>query len=84
MVQDSAGGCEDVSDVHLLEGVDENFVDISEKNLSKSLVYAIVLVEECGGGVESIETFGDLVASGVDWDYGYRAGVEGNDERGGQ
>ena len=75
MVQDSTGGCETISDVLVSEGADENFVFSREKNLSESLVGAIVLVEECGGGVESIAKFGGLGASGVGWDDGYRAGV---------
>ena len=51
MVQDSTGGCEAVSDVLVSEGAGENFVYSREKNLSESLVGAIVLVEECGCGV---------------------------------
>ena len=62
------------------EGADEHFVYSGEKDLSKSLVGAIVLVEEGGGGVEIIAQFGDLGASGVGWDNGYRAGVDGHDE----
>ena len=62
------------------EGADEHFVYSREKNLSESLVGAIVLVEECRGGVESIAKFGYLGASGVGWDDGYRAGVDGHDE----
>ena len=46
----------------------------------ESLFGAIVLVEECVGGVESIAKFGDLGASRVGWDDGYRAGVDGNNE----
>ena len=65
MVQDFTGGCEAESDVLVSEGADEHFIDSGEKNLSKSLVSAIVLVEECGGRVESIAKFGDLGASGV-------------------
>ena len=61
-------------------GADENFVDSREKNLSERLVGAILPVEECGGGVKSIAKFGDLGASGVGWDDGYRAGVDGHDE----
>ena len=45
--------------------------------MSYNLVGAIVLVEECVGGVESIAKFGDLGASGVDWDDGYRSGLKG-------
>ena len=45
-------------------------------------VGAVVLVEECGGGVERIAKFGDLGASGVGWDDGYRAGVDGHNKRG--
>ena len=80
MVQDSTVGCEAVYDVLVLEGADEHFVYSGEKDLLESLVGAIILVEECGGGVESIAKFGDLGASGVGWDDGYRAGVDGHDE----
>ena len=83
MVQDGTGGCEAISDVLLSEGTNEHFVYSIEKNLSKSFVGAIVLVEECGGDVEIIAKFGDLVASGVGWDDGYRAGVDRHDEGGG-
>ena len=48
------------------------------------LVGAIVLVEECGGGVKSIAKFGDLGTSGFGWDDGYRAGVDEHDEGAGQ
>ena len=65
MAQDSIGGCEDISDVLVLEGADEHFVYSRDKDLSESLVGAIVLVEECGGYVESIAKFGDLGAIGV-------------------
>ena len=58
-----------------------NFVD-GKKNLSKSLVGAVVLIEECGGGVESIAKLGELGASGVGWDDGYRAGADGHNKRG--
>ena len=78
------GGCEAISDVLLSEGADENFVYSRKKNLLERLVSAIVLVEECGGGAESIAKFGDLSASGVSWDYGYRSGVDGHDEGDGQ
>ena len=60
VLQDGAGGGEDVSDVLVSEGADEHFVTSREKNLSESLVGAIILIEECGGGVESIAKFGDL------------------------
>ena len=59
MVQDSTGGFEAISNVLVLEGADGNFIYSREKNLSKSLVGAIILVEECGGGVEIIAKFGD-------------------------
>ena len=52
--------------------------------MSESLVGAIVIVEECGGGVKSIAKFGDLDASGVGWDDVYRAGVDGHNEGGGR
>ena len=68
MVQDGTGRCEDVSDVLVSERVYEHFVDGGKKNLLKSLVGAVVLIEECGRGVESIAKFGDLGASGVGWD----------------
>ena len=84
MVQDITGGCEAVANVLVSEGGDEHFVYSREKNFSESLVGAIVLVEECKGGVESIAKFGDLGASGVGWDDWYRAGVDGHDEGGGQ
>ena len=80
MVQYFTGSCEAVSDILVSERADEQFVYSRENNLSESLVGAIVLVEECGGGVESISKFVDLGASGVGWDDGYRAGVDGNDE----
>ena len=70
MVQDGTGICEAVSDVLVSERAYENFVDSGKKNLSKSLVGAVVLIEECGRGVESIAKFGDLGASGVGWDVG--------------
>ena len=61
MIQDGTGGGEAVSDVLVSEGADEHFFNVGEKNLSESLVGAIVLVEECRGGVKSIAKFGDLV-----------------------
>ena len=70
MVQDVTGGCEAVSDVIVSERGYEHFVDGGQNNLSKGLVSAVVLVEECGRGVESIANFGDLGASGVGWDVG--------------
>ena len=60
------------------EGADENFVNSRENNLTEILVNAILIVEECGGGVKSIAKFGDLCVSGVGWDDGYRAGDDGN------
>ena len=50
MVQDGAGGCEAVSDVPVSERAYVHFVDSGQKNLSQSLVGAVVLVEECGRG----------------------------------
>ena len=82
MVQDGTGSCEAVSDVIVLERVYEHFVDGGKKNLSKILVSAVVLVEECGHCVEIIAKFGDLGASGVGWGVWYRAGVEGHDKSG--
>ena len=80
MVQDSTGGCEAISDVLVSEGADAYFIYSRENNLSKSLIGAIVFVEECGGGVEIITKFGDLGASGVGWNDGYISGVDGHDE----
>ena len=80
MVQDSTGVCEEIYDVLVSKGADEHFVYSREKDLSERLVGAIVLVEECGGSVENIAKFGDLGASGVGWDDGYRAGVDRHDE----
>ena len=54
MVQDCTDSCEAVSDVLVSERAYEHFIDGGKKNLSKSLVGAVVLVEECGGGFESI------------------------------
>ena len=45
VIQDGAGGGEAVSDVLVSEGADDYFVNSREKNLSESLVGAIVLVE---------------------------------------
>ena len=70
MFQDGTGGCEAVSNVLFLERAYEHFVDGGQKKLSQGLVVAVILVEECGRGVESIAKFGDLVASGVGWDVG--------------
>ena len=84
MIQDSTGGCEAISDVCVSEGADECLVYSREKNFLQGLVGAVVLVEEGGGGVESIAKFGDLGASGVGWDDGYRSGVDGHDEGGGR
>ena len=80
MVKDRTGGCEAISNVLVSEGADEHFVYSREKNLLESLVGAIVIVEDCGGGVESIAKFGDLGASGVGWDDGYRARIDGQNE----
>ena len=80
MVQDGTGGCEAISVVIVSEGEDEHFVYSGEKNLSQSLVCAIVLIEEGRGDVKSISNFGDLGASGVGWYDGYRAGVDSHDE----
>ena len=52
--------------------------------MSESLVGAIILVEECGGGVESIVKFGDLNASGVGWGNGFRDGIDRHNEGDGQ
>ena len=82
MIQDCTGSCEAVSNVLVSEKAYEHFVDGGKNNLSKNLVGAVVLVEVCGGGVESIAKIGDLGASGVGWDYGYRAGVDGHDKSG--
>ena len=78
------GGCEAVSDVLMSEGADEHFVYSREKHLSDNLVSEIVLVEECGGGVKNLAKLGDLGVSGVGWDDGYRAGIGGHIQGGGQ
>ena len=70
MVQDGAGGCEAVSDVLVMERAYVHFIDGGQKNFSQSLLGVVVLVEECGRGVESIEKFGDLGVRGVGWDVG--------------
>ena len=70
MIQDGTGRFEAVSDVLVSERANEYFVYGGKKNLSKSLVGAVVLVEECGRSEKSIAKFGDLCASGVGWDVG--------------
>ena len=70
MIQDYTGSCETVSNVLVSERAYEHFVGGGKNNLLKSLVGAVVLVEECGGGVESIAKLCDLGASGVGWDDG--------------
>ena len=67
MVQYGTGSCEAISDVLVYERVYEHFIDVGKKNFSKSLVGAVVLVEECGRGVKSMAKFCDLDASGVGW-----------------
>ena len=85
VVQDGTGGSEAVPNVLVSDGADENFFNSREKNLSESLVGAIVLVEECGGSVESIAKLGDFGASGVGWDDRFRSVVdrhaEGNEQQ---
>ena len=76
------GRCEAVSNVLVSERAYEHFADSGKKNLLKSLVGAVVLVEECGGCVESIAKFGNLGASGVRWDDGCRARVYGQEKSG--
>ena len=80
VIEDGTGGSDAVSNVLVSEEADEHFFNSREKNLSESLVVATVLVEECRGSVESIAKFGDLGASGVGWDDGFRAGVDRHDE----
>ena len=70
MVQDGTGRCEAVFNVLVLEKAYGHLVDGGKKNLSKSLVGAVVLVEECGRGVERIVKFSDLGASGIGCDFG--------------
>ena len=70
MIQDCTGGSEAVSNKLLGEREDEYFFNGGKKNLSKSLVGAVILIKECGGGVESISKLCDLGASGVGWDDG--------------
>ena len=65
MVQYGMGSCESVSNLLVSERAYEHFVDGGKKNLFKSLVGAVVIVEGCGVGVESISKFGGLSASGV-------------------
>ena len=80
VIQYGAGGGEAVFDVLVLDRSDEHFANSREKNFSESLVGAIVLVEECGGGVKSIAKFGDLGASGVGWDDGFISGVDSHNK----
>ena len=82
VIRDGTGGGGAVSDVLVLEGSDEQFVNGREKYLFESLVGAIILVEECGGSVKSISKFGDLGASGIGWDDGFRSGVDRHNKGG--
>ena len=84
VIQYGAGGDGAISDIIVSEGADEQFVNGGDKNLSESLVGAIVLVEECVGGVERIAKFSDLGDRGVGWDDGFRAGVDRQDEGSGR
>ena len=76
VIEDGTSGDEALSEVLVSEGADENFVNSSEKNLTESLVGAIILVGMCGGCVESIAEFGDLGASGLGWDDGFIDGFD--------
>ena len=80
MILNGTGDSEAVSDVLVSEKADKHFINSREKNFSESLVGAILLVEECGDGVKSIAKFGDLGASGVGRDDGYKAGVDRHNE----
>ena len=51
MVQDGTGRCEAVSNVLVSDRAYEHFFDGGKKKFSKSLVGAIILVEECGRGI---------------------------------
>ena len=82
MVQNGTGSCKAISGVLVLGIAYENFVNSGKKNLTKSLVGAVVLVEECGGGVERIAKFSDLGTSVVGWDVGCRAGVDWHEKIG--
>ena len=79
LIQDGAVGGEAVSNVLVSEGANEHFVISREKNLSESLVGAIIFVEESGGVFERIAKLGDLCASGVGQDDGFRAGIDRHD-----
>ena len=80
MVQYGTGSCEAVSNVLVSERAYEHFVDGGKKNLSMSLVGAVILIEECGHSIENIEKVGDLGASVVGWDVGYRAKFDSHDK----
>ena len=82
MVQSGTSSCEAVSNVLVSERAYKHFVYGGKKNLLESLVGAVVLVEECGDGFESIAKFSDLGLSGVCWDDGFRSGVDQNEKSG--
>ena len=82
MVQDCTSRCEAVSNVLVSERAYENFFDGGKNHLSKSLFGVVVLVEECGRGVESIAKLVDLRASAVGWDVGCRSVVDRHDKSG--
>ena len=77
-------GCQAISDVLVSGEPGEHFVYSRNQNLSECLVGVIVLIDECGGGVESIAQFGYFSAIGVGWDDGYIAEVDRHDEVDGQ
>ena len=62
MVQDGAGGGGAIAHVAVAEVMDKNFVNGGDEILSKGLVGAIVLVEDCGGNVMGVAKVGGLGA----------------------
>ena len=80
MVQNGAVGGGSVAHVAVAEGTDEHFVYGGDEHLSKVLVGAIVLVEDCSGNVMDVTKVGDLGDQRDRCDGGIGAGVNRSDE----
>ena len=84
MVQDVAGDGGIVANVVVAERTDKNFVDGCDYHLSKGLVGAIVLVEDCGGNVMGVVKVGDLGSRSGSCNCGLGSGVNRSDKISGQ
>ena len=80
MIQDGAGGGGAVAHVAVAEKTGGNFVDGGDEHLSKGLVGAIVLVEDCDGDVIGVSKVGDMGNRHDIWDGGIGSKVNRRDE----